>query len=143
MSVFRKKGLFLLRNVFISDFLARIRNQRLRIDPCAKFQLHWTKDKGTRILTWNDTKNGLMTSCLPPGDEIRKIFMAFERYCLRVPSCQVWLYWTTNKGETEGEHNVPPPPAYMVPKDPSLNRVKYSKNPYIRAEVLRTIKFYN
>ena len=38
-------GLFLIQNVFISDCLARIRNQRIRIDPCAKFQLHWTKDK--------------------------------------------------------------------------------------------------
>ena len=30
--------------------------------------------------------------------------------------------WTTNKGETEGGTICPP--AYMVPKDPSLNRVK-------------------
>ena len=44
-------GIFLLQNVFISEFLARIRNHRLRIDSCAKFQRHWTKDKGTRILT--------------------------------------------------------------------------------------------
>ena len=64
--VFRKNGLFLLQNVFILDYLARIQNQRTRIDFCAKFQLHWTKDKGYRILTWNDTKNSLMTSYLPP-----------------------------------------------------------------------------
>ena len=32
--------------------------------------------------------------------------------------------WTTNKRETEVGHNVPSPPACMVPKDPSLNRVK-------------------
>ena len=62
ISVFIKNGIFLVQNVFISDFLAQIRNQHLRIDPCTKFQLNWTKDKGTRILTWNDTKNGLMTS---------------------------------------------------------------------------------
>ena len=29
--------------------------------------------------------------------------------------------WITNKGETEGAQCTPP--AYMVPKDPSLNRV--------------------
>ena len=91
ISVFRNNILFLLQNVFISDFLAQIRNQRLRIDPWAKFQLHWTKDKGTRILTWNDTKNGLMTSYLPPCDDVSKIFMAFERFCPRVPSRQFWL----------------------------------------------------
>ena len=33
--------------------------------------------------------------------------------------------WTTNKGETEGGGEAQcAPPAYMVPKDPSLNRVK-------------------
>ena len=76
--VFVKNGLFLLRNVFISDFLAGIRNQRLRIDHCAKYQLNWTNDKGTQILTWNDTKNGLMTYYLLPSDDISKIFMAFQ-----------------------------------------------------------------
>ena len=79
---FVKDGLFLLQNVFISDFLARIRNQHLRIDPCAKFQLHWTRNKGTRILTWNDTKNGLMMSYLPPSDDVSKNFMAFESQIL-------------------------------------------------------------
>ena len=94
ISVFRKKWPFSPSKriqVFISDFLARIRNQHLRIDPCAKFQLHWTKDKGTRILTWNNTKNGLMTSYLPPDDDVSKSFMAFEKFCARVPACQVWL----------------------------------------------------
>ena len=71
-----------MQSVFISDFLAQIRNQHLRIDPCAKFQLHWTRNKGTRILTWNDTKNGLMTSYLPPSDDLSKIFMAFESQIL-------------------------------------------------------------
>ena len=92
ISVFRKKnGIFFLQNVFISDILARIRNQHLRIDPCAKFQPNWKKDKGTQILTWNDTKNSLMTSYLLPSDDVSKIFMAFERFCPRVPPCQVWL----------------------------------------------------
>ena len=86
IQVFVKNRIFLLQNAFVSDFLARIRNQRLRIDPCAKFQLHSTKDKGTSILTWNDTKNGLMTSYLPPSDDVSKTFMAFERFCPRVPT---------------------------------------------------------
>ena len=77
ISVFVKKGYFLLRNVFISDCLARIWNQRLRIDPYAKFQLHWTKDEGARVMTWNDNKNGLMTSYFPPGDDVSKRFMVF------------------------------------------------------------------
>ena len=104
---FVKNAIFLLQNVFTSDFLALIRNQQLRIGPCAKFQLNWTKDEGTRILYWSDTKNDLMTSYLPPSDDVSKIFMAFERFCTRVPSCAQCA-----------------PPAYMIPKDPSLNRVK-------------------
>ena len=92
ISVFLEKmAFFLFQNVFISDFLARIRNQGLRIDLCTKFHLHWTKDKGIRILTWNNTKNDLMTSYLPPSDGVSKLFIAFERFCPRVPSCQVWL----------------------------------------------------
>ena len=109
ISVFRKNGPFLLKNVFISDFLARIRNQRLRIDPCAKFQLHRTKNKGTRIFTLNDTKNSLMTSYLPPGDDVSKICMAFERFSPRYHHDKFGCNWTTNKQETEGGHNVPPP----------------------------------
>ena len=44
---FVKNGLFLTQKVFISAFLVQIRNQRLKIDPCAKFQPDWTKDKGS------------------------------------------------------------------------------------------------
>ena len=91
ISVFFFNGICLLQNVFISDFLARIRSQRLRIDPCAKFQLNWTKDKGTRILTWDNSKNGFMTSYSPLSDDVTKIFMVFERLSPRVPSCKVWL----------------------------------------------------
>ena len=43
--VFRKKWPF--SRVFISAFLVQIRNQLLKIDPCAKFQPDWTKDKGS------------------------------------------------------------------------------------------------
>ena len=43
----KKNGLFLTQKAFISAFLVQIRNQRLKIDPCAKFQPDWTKDKGS------------------------------------------------------------------------------------------------
>ena len=78
ISFFRKKWHFSPSKRIDIGFLARIQNQRLRIDPCAKFQLNWTKDKGTGILTWNDTKNCLMTSYLPPSDDVSKLFMDFE-----------------------------------------------------------------
>ena len=104
---------FSFKTYLISDFLARIRDQRLRIDPCAKFQLHWTKDKGTRILTWNDTKNGLMTSYLPPSDDVRKIFMTVERLCPSVPSCQVWLQLGHKQRRNRGGHNMPLQPIWF------------------------------
>ena len=46
--VFLKKWpFFLAQKVFISAFAVQIRNQRNKIDPCAKFQPDWTKDKGS------------------------------------------------------------------------------------------------
>ena len=40
-----------------------------------------------------------MTSCLGDSDDVSKVLLAFERFCLRVEPCQVW---TTNKEETDG-----------------------------------------
>ena len=88
---FVNNGIFSFKTYLYRIFFTRIRNQRFKIDPCAKFQLNWTKDKVTQILTWNDTKNGLMMSYLPPSDDVSKLFMALDRFCARVPSCQVWL----------------------------------------------------
>ena len=53
----------------------------LRIDPCTTFQLNWTKNKGTRILTWNsNTKNSLMTSYLPPNDDVSKFLWLLREF---------------------------------------------------------------
>ena len=54
--------MFLGLIVFMSDFLVQIRNQRSKVDTCAKFQPNWTKDKGSRISTSNNSKNCVMTS---------------------------------------------------------------------------------
>ena len=113
---FVKNGIFLLENVFISNFFA---NQHLRIDPCATFQLHWTKDKGTRILIWNDTKNGLMTSYLLVMTSANILWLLRD-FVQEYHHAKFGCNWTTNKGETGG-HNMPP--TLMVPKHPSLNRV--------------------
>ena len=97
-SVFRKNEIFLAQNVFMSNILVQTRNQRPV--PCAKLQPDWTKNKGARILTWNDTENCLITPYLPHSDDVSRIFMAFKRFCNcpRVPSLG---NWTTNKGETK------------------------------------------
>ena len=108
ISVFRKKnGIFLLQNVFMSDFLARIRNQRLRIDLCAKFQLNSTKDKRTRILTWNDTKNSLMMSYLTPSDDVSNILWILRDFVPEYHQAKFGCNWTTNKGQTEGAQCAP------------------------------------
>ena len=44
---FRKKWPFSCSKGIHMAFLVQIRNQRLKIDPCAKFQPDWTKDKGS------------------------------------------------------------------------------------------------
>ena len=55
-----------------------------------------------RILTWNDTKNCLMTSYLPRSDDINKIIINFERFHSRVPyRAKFDENWTTSKGKTE------------------------------------------
>ena len=96
-SVFHTKSHFSPSKRICINFLAQIRNQHFRIDPCAKFQLNWTKAKETQILTWNNTKNSLMTSYLPPSDDVSKIFMDFvPEYHHAKFGCN----WTTNKGET-------------------------------------------
>ena len=51
-----------------------------------------------------------MMSYLPLSDDVNQNFYDHAKF-----GCN----WTTNKGETGGRHN-------MVPKDPSLNRVKYT-----------------
>ena len=75
-SVFRKKWPSSER-IHIGFFLVQIRNQRLKIDLCAKFQPDWTKDKGARILTWNNTENCLMIPYLPHSDHVSTVFNGF------------------------------------------------------------------
>ena len=85
--------------------MARIRNQRLRIDPCAKFQLHWTKDKGTSNFDLERYQKWLDDIIFTKG----LLVMTSEQFLWRlrdfVPECHHAKFgcnWTTNKGETEG-----------------------------------------
>ena len=85
------------QNVSISDFLVQLRKQRIKIDPCAKFQPDWKKDKESQISTWNDAKNCLMTSYLPPNDDVSKLFMAFGGFC----HVKFGGDWTTKEKQRE------------------------------------------
>ena len=67
-------------------------------------QLHWTKDKGTQILTCNDAKNGLMMSYLPLGDDISKLSWILRDFVSEYHYARFGCDWTTNKGETEGRN---------------------------------------
>ena len=113
ISVFRKKMAFFFSFKTYLYRMARIRNQRLRIDPCAKFQLHWTKDKGTWILTWNDTKNGLMTSYLPPSDDVSKIFYGFWEIFSRSTTMPSLVVIRSQIKEKQRGHNVPSQPIWF------------------------------
>ena len=83
---FVQNGLFPLQNVFISDFWLEFEISASELIPVPNFSSIGEKIRELEILTWNNTKNGLMTSYLPPSDDISKIVMAFERLCPRVPS---------------------------------------------------------
>ena len=100
------------KRIYIEFFWLEFEISASEFRPCAKFQLHWTKDKGTQILTWNDTKSGLMTSYLPPNDDVSKIIMVLRDFVPEYYHAKFGCNWTTNKGETGGG-------AYLVPKDPA------------------------
>ena len=69
-----------------------------------------------------------MTSYLPPSDDVSKIFMAFERFCPREPSWPSLVVIGPQIKEKQRGAQCAPLPAYIVPKDPSLNRVKVDIN---------------
>ena len=116
---FVKNGTFLLQNLFISDFLARIRNQRLRIDLCAKLQLNWTKDKGTRILAWNNAKNCLMTSYLPPSDDVNKRFIDLRDFVSSTIMPSLIVIGSQIKEKQRGSTMCPPPQSIWFQKTPA------------------------
>ena len=93
-SEFQMKGIFLAQIVIVSDFLVKIRNQLPKIDPFVKFQPNWPKDKGSRILTSNDSENCLMTSytrdIMTTSLKFLMILIFDLRFCARELSCQVW-----------------------------------------------------
>ena len=100
-SIFHKEWPFLAQNVFISKFLVHIRNQHLRIDPCAKFQPNWTKDNGTQILTCNDTENTLMTSVYLIAMTSEELLFLLGDFVPEYHHAKCGCNWKTNKGETE------------------------------------------
>ena len=67
---FAKNRIFYFKMYLYRMFWLEFEISVPELTPCTKFQLHWTKDKGTQILTWNTAKNGLMTSYLPPSDDV-------------------------------------------------------------------------
>ena len=94
-----------LNRIFLLEFTISVS----ALTPVPNFSSIGQK-KGTRILTWNDTKIGLMTSA--------KFLWLSRDFVPEYHHAKLGCNWTTNKGETEG--------STMVPKDPSLNSVKGS-----------------
>ena len=68
-----------------------------------------------------------MTSYLPPSDDVSKLLWLLRDFVAEYHHAKFGCNWTTNKGETEGGGQNVPPPAYMVPKDPSLIRLNHFK----------------
>ena len=64
-----------LKSYLYRIFLAQIRYQRPKIDPCAKFHPNWTKAEGSRILTSNNSENSWLTSYARGSDDVIKILM--------------------------------------------------------------------
>ena len=93
--------------------------------PCVKFQPDWTEYKGSSNFDLEQYRKLLDDVILTSAMTLLN-FIDFERYFPEYHHAKFGGNWTTNKGKTEGDIVPPhPPPAYLVPKDPSLNRVKY------------------
>ena len=104
-------GLFLAQKVFISAFLVQIRNQRLKIDPCAKFQPDWTKDKGSSIFDLEQYRKLLddviLNLIVMTSEKLLPILRGF------VPEYHHVMFgcnWTTNKEKTD----IVPPSLYFT-----------------------------
>ena len=86
--IFVKNGLFLTQNVFTSDFLVQIRNQRIEIAPC-QISARLGKDKAARFSSWKDTVNYLMTSV--------KLLWLLRDFVPEYYHAKFGGNWTTNK----------------------------------------------
>ena len=92
ISVFRKKWHFSpSKHIYIGCFGLEFQISASELTPVPNFSSIGQKIRELEFLNWNDTKNSLMTSYLPSIDDVSKLFMDFERFCPRLPSCQVWL----------------------------------------------------
>ena len=88
------------------------------------------QDKRTQILTWNDTENSLMTSYFPPVMASAKFLWLLRDFAQSTIMPSLVVIGPQIKEKQRGAQCAPPP-AYMVPKDPSLNRVNYLALKYI------------
>ena len=104
ISFFHKKWhFFLLQNVFISIFWLEFEISASELTPVPNFSSIGRKIKGTRILTWNNTKNGLMTSYLQSNDNVSNFLRLLRNFVPEYHHAKFDCNWTTNKGETEGK----------------------------------------
>ena len=88
--VFRKKWPFIRSKGIHIGFFSSNSKSAPQIDPCAKFQPDWTKDKGSLNFDLEWYRKLLDDAYLPHSDDVSKIITDFERFCSRVPSCQFW-----------------------------------------------------
>ena len=89
--------------------------------PVPNFSQIGQKIYGCSNFDWNNNKNCLMTSYLSHSDDVSKISPDLRDFVPEYLYANFSGNWTSNKGETEGAMC---PPAYCLPKYPSLNRVK-------------------
>ena len=66
-----------------------------------------------------------MMSYLPPSDDVSNFLWHLRDFIPEYHHAKFGCNWTTKKKETDWAQCASP--AYMVPKDPSLNRVKTMK----------------
>ena len=117
--VFRQKAFFSLKRYSYLLFLKfKFEISASKLTPVPNFSQIGQNIREAGILTWNDTESCLMTSYLAHSDDISKIIIDFVS---EYHHAKFSGNWTANKGKTGGTMC---PQAYVLPKYPSLNRVK-------------------
>ena len=97
ISVFRREWHFSPSKCIYIGLLGSNSKSAPQLTPVPNFSSIEQKVQKLEILTWNDTKNSLMTSYLPPSDDVSKILWFLRDFVPEYHHAKFGCNWTTNR----------------------------------------------
>ena len=116
---FIKKGLFLLQNVFISDFWLEFEISVSELNPVPNFSSTGQKIRELEFWPGMIPKMSWLRHTYLLAMTSAKFLWLLRDFVPEYHHAKIGCNWTINKGETEGG-GAKCAPANIVPKDPSL-----------------------